>query len=195
LSNPVNCQPEHFRLEEGRPLAVEVGCGNGHFLSELARGRPDWHFLGIDLRASRILRAGRKAMLGGIGNLGFLVGDARLFLEGQIAPGRLAELYVNFPDPWPKYRHRRHRLNQPDFLALLVSRLAPGGRFCWTCDYYPQIVEVLAMLRRMAPSLLNAAGPCGFLRERDDLPETLYERKWRAEARPVFYLRMVKQDG
>lgn len=176
------------------PLAVEVGCGNGHFLVDHARHDPGTTFVGIDLAPKRVAKACEKAERAALPNLRFMLADALDALEESFAPASLAELFVNFPDPWPKYRHRHHRLNRAPFIELVLARLAPGGRFWWVCDFYPQVLDVA---RLVAPHVATGLVTPRFGRDvlSTACPEyraTLYERKWRAQGRDIFYLCYLK---
>jgi tRNA (guanine-N7-)-methyltransferase len=74
--------------------------------------------------------------------------DAVDVLQNEIAPDALAEVRIYFPDPWHKKRHNKRRLIQPEFLALLASRVASGGRLHlatdWA-DYAEHMQDVLAV--------------------------------------------------
>lgn len=174
------------------PLAVEVGCGNGHFLAELAQHNPDQDYLGIDLRSKRIAKSCRKVEKKGLTNLKFVLGDANQVLRTGFGAASLSTVYVNFPDPWPKYRHRRHRLNQRPFLQLALSRLAPGGSLMWASDYYPQILDVLHLCRPWLEQglLENSLLPDGFCEALPGYQPSLYEQKWRSLGLQIFYVRL-----
>jgi len=81
---------------------------------------------------------------------------------------------VFFPDPWPKKRHHKRRLLQPEFVALAASRLKTGGYFHvatdWA-DYAQQALDVMSA----APGLVNTAS--GFAPRPDTRPETKFERR------------------
>ncbi len=63
----------------------------------------------------------------GLTNVFLLRGDAVALLRERVPPASLAGIRIFFPDPWPKRRHHKRRLVQPDFVALAASRLEPGG--------------------------------------------------------------------
>lgn len=180
--------------EAGSPLLIEIGCGNGHFLTDYAVLYPETSCLGIDLRIKRIEKACRKADRRQLSNLRFMLGDAFSILS-ELPSGILVDrIAVNFPDPWPKYRHRDKRLNRSEAIALLLKRIAPGGDFIWVCDYYPQIVDVLLQLQPWVASGVfeNVHGWQGVGEGLEDYPRTLYEERWRALGRRIYYLRFVR---
>jgi len=173
------------------PVAVEVGCGNGHFLTELAQAEPGMNYIGIDIRFKRIEKSCQKVDKRGLQNIRFMLNDANEVLRSYFPVASIATFYVNFPDPWPKYKHRKFRLNQMLFIRLMTRCLQPGGDLWWVCDHYPQIVDVVTLCREVASLgyLENLHEPEGFSLEEPEYPPTLYEKKWRSEGRPIFYVR------
>jgi len=182
---------EVFSRERGS-LVLEAGCGNGHFLAEYARMFPLSDCIGIDIRERRIVRACRKAEI--IANLRFFRGDAFALLRGYFSNTEFTNIFVNFPDPWPKYRHRDKRLNTEGHLAELLARIAPGGALVWVSDYYPQIIDVLLLMQPFVRrgEFQNTFGRHGYGEGLADYPMTLYERRWRAMGRRIYYLRFEK---
>ena len=116
------------------PVVLEVGCGHGHFLEAYAMAHPAITCVGIDIESDRITRARRKRDRSGLTNLHFLRAEARLFLDTLPPEVRFAAVFILFPDPWPKLRHHKHRLMQPDFLAAVAARMTTGGRLYFRTD-------------------------------------------------------------
>ncbi|MDR2734414.1 MAG: methyltransferase domain-containing protein [Spirochaetota bacterium] len=177
-------------------LALEIGCGNGHFLLEYARLHPEQDCIGVDMKAKRIMKACRKADRLDMPNLRYILGDASALLGGFFSATLFAALLVNFPDPWPKYRHRDNRLNHPAKLDLMLSHIAPGGSLIWVSDYYPQIIDLLVMMlpRQERGEWANAFGQ-GYAEAIEGYPATLYESKWRAIGRRIYYLHFIRQTS
>jgi tRNA (guanine-N7-)-methyltransferase len=95
-------------------------------------------------------------------NLRVIAHDAVEVLEQQIAPASLNEVQLLFPDPWPKKRHHKRRIVQPDFVALLASRLTAGGRLHLATDWEPYAEEMLLVLNGCG-LLANCADASGFI--------------------------------
>lgn len=113
------------------PLAVDLGCGNGVFLSALARREPGWNVLGIEKKAYRVLQAHRRA--GDLPNARVVQGEAMEMMRGL--PGEsVAAAYLLFSDPWPKRRHAVRRLAQRELADLLGACLAAGGSLFFASD-------------------------------------------------------------
>jgi tRNA (guanine-N7-)-methyltransferase len=126
----------------GTSLILEIGCGHGHFLTAYAAAHPDQLCLGIDLRMERTDKALRKRDRASLGNLNFLRCDARNLLMELPSGVTLADIYILFPDPWPKKRHHKNRLLQTDFLSELGARAGQGSRLFFRTDYKPYFDEV-----------------------------------------------------
>jgi tRNA (guanine-N7-)-methyltransferase len=125
----------------GTSLILEIGCGHGHFLTAYAAAHPDQLCLGIDLRMERTDKALRKRDRASLGNLNFLRCDARNLLMELPSGVTLADIYILFPDPWPKKRHHKNRLLQTDFLSELGARAGQGSRLFFRTDYKPYFDE------------------------------------------------------
>lgn len=121
----------------GRMFVWEVGCGHGHFLTAYAQAHPEKLCVGIDLVAERIERAARKKNRAKLPNLFFVRAEARLFLETQPDAARASEVFILFPDPWPKLRHHKHRILQASFLSALAARAAEDCRVYFRTDFQP----------------------------------------------------------
>jgi tRNA (guanine-N7-)-methyltransferase len=121
-------------LSEGPEVVLEVGCGHGHFLTAYAEAHPAKLFLGLDIIAERIERATRKKNRARLANLHFFHASAEDFLATVPENARLSAVFVLFPDPWPKRRHHKNRLMQPDFLAQVAERAGQGMKLYFRTD-------------------------------------------------------------
>jgi tRNA (guanine-N7-)-methyltransferase len=128
-------------------LEVELGCGDASFLVEYARRNPEINFIGVERLLGRIQKLDRKGRRAGLANLRGVRIESAYFLQWLLPPRSAAALHVYFPDPWPKQKHRRHRLVGGNFPALARAALAPGGRIYLRtddADYFRQMTEVFA---------------------------------------------------
>ncbi|MDO8298823.1 tRNA (guanosine(46)-N7)-methyltransferase TrmB [Lacisediminimonas sp.] len=138
------------------PTVLEIGFGMGVTTAAIAAAMPDKNFIGVEVHTPGV---GSMLKLIGeqeLGNLRIIQHDAVEVMTHMIAPGSLAGVHVFFPDPWHKARHNKRRLIQGPFVALLASRLAPGGILHCATDweeYAQQMLEVLTA----EPALENTA--------------------------------------
>ena len=127
------------RLEQWYPdpvaLVLEIGCGHGHYLTAFAQQHPDCQCLGVDLVTKRIQKACLKRDKRKLENLQFLKAEVReLFMAW---PNRLTidRVFILFPDPWPKKRHIKNRIIQPELLRQLATRSRPAARLHFRTDH------------------------------------------------------------
>jgi tRNA (guanine-N7-)-methyltransferase len=114
-----------------QPLVLDLGCGNGVFLSGLAAARSEWNVLGIEKKDYRVRQARRRAE--NLNNARVVHGEVTEVLSG-LPPASVAHVYLLFNDPWPKRRHAVRRLVQDDFVSLLGSRLTADGIVFFASD-------------------------------------------------------------
>ncbi|MBI4754108.1 MAG: tRNA (guanosine(46)-N7)-methyltransferase TrmB [Betaproteobacteria bacterium] len=156
------------------PRVLEIGFGMGETTAAIAEARPDTDFLGIEVHSPGVGALLKLIDERGLTNLRVIQHDAVEVLRDMIPPASLAGVHVYFPDPWPKKRHHKRRLLAPPMVALLASRLAPGGYLhCATDwqDYAEQMLEVLAA----EPLLRNTAE--GFAPRPAWRPQTKFETR------------------
>ncbi len=128
LSDPAAYRGKFSELfGSSRPIKIEIGCGKGRFITELSRKDPDTDYIGIERYSSVLLYALKRLEDISLPNLLFLCEDASL-LDRIFAPGEVAAIYLNFPDPWPKDRHAKRRLLSPGFLKIYEDILPENGQ-------------------------------------------------------------------
>ena len=136
-----------------QPLEVELGCGDASFLVEYARRQPAKNFIGVERLLGRLQKLDRKGRRASLKNLCGIRIESAYFLRYLLPPHSAAALHIYFPDPWPKKKHRRHRLINEQFPALAHAALAPGGQvFLRTddADYFEQMNEVFGAAKEFA---------------------------------------------
>lgn len=116
-------------------LVLELGCGHGHFLTAFAQNEPQQPCLGIDVSSRRIRLARQKAEKRDLAQLLFLKAEAGECLEALPEQLRLVQVFMLFPDPWPKKRHRKKRMLQPALLDRLADKARPGATFHFRTDH------------------------------------------------------------
>ncbi len=161
-------------------LILEIGCGTGTSTLAMARAEPD-----LDVIAVEVYRRGLAQLLSAmdrsaadpeaVSNIRLIRGDGVDVLTDLLGTGALTGVRIFFPDPWPKARHHKRRLLQPDTFALIADRLRPGGVLHVATDhagYAEQIAE-----SGDAEPLLRRALPGESLPISVDRPATKYETK------------------
>lgn len=115
------------------PITLELGCGKAELSYGLAQMYPERNFLGIDLKMDRMWRPAKEAIHAGITNIGFLCLNL-LELEEHFAENEIDEIWITFPDPFPKNRQAKHRMLNPAFLDQYKMILKPGGILHYKTD-------------------------------------------------------------
>ena len=140
----------------GAPKIVEIGFGMGETTARIAAALPAQDFLGIEVHGPGVGSLCKLVADGGLGNVRIIQHDAVEVLRDMIGEGALAGVHVFFPDPWHKKRHHKRRIIQPDFVALVASRLAPGGYLHCATDW-AEYAEWMLQVLRGEPLLENIA--------------------------------------
>jgi tRNA (guanine-N7-)-methyltransferase len=128
-----------------QPLEVELGSGDGSFLIGYAQQFPELNLLGVERLLGRLRKIERKELRAGLQNLRLLRIEAAYCLEYLLPPNCAQALHIYFPDPWPKRKHRKHRLINARFPLLAERVLRAGGTIYLRtddADYFDQIQNV-----------------------------------------------------
>jgi tRNA (guanine-N7-)-methyltransferase len=158
------------------PRTLEIGFGNGESLVALAAAHQDRDYLGIEVHRPGVGHLMLRAEELGLANVRAICRDAVEVLQQCVAPGTLDEVLLYFPDPWPKKRHHKRRIVQPDFVTLVASRLRPGGTFRMATDWQPYAAHMLEVASS-CEALRNESPDGGFVPRPDSRPVTRFERR------------------
>lgn len=168
----VGAGPIDFLGAFGRraPVMLEIGFGNGDTLATLAAQHPENNYLGIEVHRPGVGRLLARLETEGLNNVRVLCADAREMLAQHVPDESLSAVYVLFPDPWPKKRHHKRRLVQPDFIELLRRKLKPGGRLYLATDWSTYAEHMQAVLAAQAQGFVSTDAV-------DTRPPTKYEAR------------------
>jgi tRNA (guanine-N7-)-methyltransferase len=152
------------------PVEIDLGCGDGAFLTAIARANLQHNFLGIERLLGRIRTVCRKIAQADLKNARVIRLPAAVALEHLIPSESVTAFHLLFPDPWPKRRHHRRRAFTIEFLRSLHRALVPGGLLHVATDhedYFRQIQRVTAATNNFRVSA-----------EEYDFPTTTFEKKF-----------------
>jgi len=193
---PLEQLPEQLDSQQlfGRPLpvALEIGCGTGHFVAELATRVADTGFIAIDIYNRGCYKTCRKVDLRQLDNVRVMRMEARDLLR-HMPENFLSAIYINCPDPWPKKRHRKRRLVNEDLLEQLRYVLKPGGRFYFVSDFGDYTAEVAALLevepgwQKLVSRRIDTPP--------EDYPVSKYMRRFLDQGEPLFYVEGCRKEG
>jgi len=166
------------KISSARKLVLEIGSGMGETTLEIAKAHPEADFVAVEVHGpgvGSLLNAIEREQ---IGNLRVIRHDALDVLEHMVGDGTLAAIHLFFPDPWPKKRHHKRRMVQPEFAALAARKLAPGGILHAATDW-PDYADYMQEVFSKEPLLEPAAA--GFAAR----PVTKFESRGQRLGHPI----------
>ncbi len=166
------------------PIVLEIGSGMGDATAAMAAADPGRDYLAVEVHTPGIANLLGLVERLGLGNVRVARGDA-LDLVRALPDGSLDAVHVFFPDPWPKSRHHKRRIIQPTHVALLRSRLTPGGTLHCATDW-AEYAESMRETLTADPGLVDVHG--GYAPRPEHRPVTKFERRALTAGRPVFDL-------
>ena len=171
---------------------LEIGFGNGETLIESAIQHREIDFLGIEVHqpgVGRLLSGIRKYELE---NIRVSCHDAVEVLQHQITDNSLGRVQILFPDPWPKKRHHKRRIVNPEFVRLLGKKLKTGGRLHLATDWQNYAEQMLDTMEQ-SPLYKNTAGT-GFAERPETRPLTKFEQRGQRLGHGVWDLIYARND-
>jgi len=169
---------QDFDARFGRqaPRVLEIGFGNGEALAWASEHDLSRDYIGVEVHGPGVGRLMNALAARGAANVRIYKHDAVEVLEQEIPAGTLAEARIWFPDPWHKKRHNKRRIIQPEFVAMLATRMATGGLLHLATDWEPYAQHMLEVMEA-APDWRNAVGPGQYAEKPDWRIETHFERR------------------
>jgi tRNA (guanine-N7-)-methyltransferase len=179
--NPLFVPPDYFQeLPEvfpasTRPLEIDLGCGDGTFLTGMAAQHPERDFLGVERMLGRVDKTARKIQRMQLPNARIMRLESSYTVAALLPSARVSRLHLLCPDPWPKKKHAARRLvNQSDFLDGLTRILTPGGEFLLKTDDEPYFEDALASLATRTHQFTRLDWPADAF----FYPTTDFEQSW-----------------
>ncbi|MBC8019071.1 MAG: tRNA (guanosine(46)-N7)-methyltransferase TrmB [Verrucomicrobia bacterium] len=173
------------------PLILEIGCGVGDFAARMATLHPQWNYLALDYYNKGCLKTCKRADKAGLDNLRVVRDEARSFMERCIPRQSLRAVIINCPDPWPKIRHRKRRLVNPEFMGYLEKFMVPGADLYFATDFVDYGLDVAALMPGMA-GFENAIAPDPYRHMLEEYPLSKYMLKFMAEGKQIYYIHYRK---
>ena len=177
-------------FSEAKPLVMEIGFGMGKATWQIARDRPQYNYLGVEVHGPGVGKLIMELRGNDLENLRIIQHDAVEVLAAMIPEGSLTGLHLFYPDPWPKKRHHKRRLMRQPIVDLMISRLAPGGYLYFVTDieeYGRSTLDLLSSCR----GIVNEYE--GFAPRIEWRPETKFEAKAGKAGRSAFELYYSKK--
>jgi tRNA (guanine-N7-)-methyltransferase len=175
-------------FSQNNPLTVEIGAGTADLSVALARANHQCNYVAMDVKSDRLYTGAKVALAEKLGNIVFV--RAQLRQMGELfGRGVIDELWITFPDPYPRDRSAKHRLTHPNFLKVYAKLLAPNGvlrfktdnreLFLWSLE---QLVTQGWQVQELSFDLHSSDLPAGYK------ITTHFERKFLAQDMPINYI-------
>ena len=139
---------ENVPASSGR-VHLEIGCGSGRYLIEWAQENPQDSFIGLELRYKRLVLAAKKIEQQTISNI-ILMREHGEFIDEYLPHNSIDCMHINFPDPWSKKAHRKHRILSAEFLSRILLLFRSKGELRFKTDhleYFETVTEILQQLK------------------------------------------------
>lgn len=179
--------PDEIFRSEASFHVLELGSGWGEFALTWLADHPDHEYLALEVKGDRVHRTLKGMDRAGLDRLRILPVNFNWFLEELLPEHAFDLIVVNFPDPWPKRRHWKHRLVQTGFPERMARFLRPGGRIHLATDYSPYARRMLHIMRN-SPLFEPVFPAPHYVRDRPEgYPPTRFEEMQREQGyRPWF---------
>ncbi len=176
-----------------RPLCLEVGCGIGDFIVQLASRHPERNFIAIDIFNQGCRQTSSRVEDAGLTNIIVMRMEARFLMHHHLGAESLQAIYINCPDPWPKKRHRKRRLLNQEFLNLALYCLKPDGELHFATDFVDYGETAGELLAGDARFYNLHSTP--HTHELGDYPISKYMRRFLDQGQPIYFCHYRKKPG
>ncbi len=177
--------PEAGPIALDGPTVLEIGFGGGEHLIAKAQAAPEMRFIGVEPFLNGVASCLRHIEAAGATNVRLHQGDARDVLA-RLPEAGLAQVYVLFPDPWPKARHWKRRLIQPAFVAELARVVQPAGVVRFATDWAHYAAWTLAMFHNEPAFAWTAERAADWRAPWPGHVPTRYEQKRLGDCAPIY---------
>ena len=133
---------ELFPSMNPKEVVFEIGSGMGEATSQIAANNPETAYVAVEVHKPGLGALIIRAENLGVRNLKIINADIFEVLTKHVSDHSIDAFHIFFPDPWPKRKQHKRRLLQPNFIAILATKLKHGGRINIATDWYPYAQEI-----------------------------------------------------
>lgn len=179
-------------LTEGKPIFIEYCSGNGDWVVEKAKQSPHALWIAVEKRFDRVQKIWKKRVKYQLTNLLIVYGDALDFSKYYLSDQMISGCFVNFPDPWPKGKHAKHRLFQKTFIDQLHRVLLENANVTIATDDALWAQRILAQFAN-TEEFKSLFGDLGFVTEWPNYGSSYFDQLWRQKGKTIHYLSFLKK--
>jgi tRNA (guanine-N7-)-methyltransferase len=174
------------------PIDIEYCSGNGAWIIDKAKQHPERNWIAVEKRFERVRKIWSKMRNLRLDNLLIVCGEASDFTRYYLNDHSIANVYVNFPDPWPKGKHVKHRLFQESFVKE-IARITQAGSSATIVTDDPLWAERIGLAMR-SQELWNPVFPAPFyITEWPNYGTSYFDELWRQKGCTIHYLQFTNQ--
>ncbi len=175
------------------PVKLEYCSGNGSWIVEKAMNEPDVNWVAVEIRFDRVRKIWAKKKNRGLNNLFIICGEALTFAHHYLPDSSICEIFVNFPDPWPKDRHAKHRLIRPRFIEENARCLKSNAMMTLVTDdevYCTQMIDT--MLENI--SFRSCYPEPYFITDVKDYGSSFFCNLWENKGKTIRHMQFMCED-
>ncbi|MES0491162.1 MAG: hypothetical protein ABUK01_14285 [Leptospirales bacterium] len=169
-----------------KEFSLEIGSGWGEFTLANAQKNSEVLTIALEKKKPRILRSVKNQIKKEIENVRWMIIDISWYFEGIFSAEQFDSIIINFPDPWPKAKHHKHRFLKPDMVAELSKISKPGALLQYGTDYWPYMESGLTLLENSG-YWENTFSPLTVRRSIPDRPVSFFQRIKKEEGENVYF--------
>lgn len=168
------------------PVAIEYCSGNGAWIANKALENPDINWVAVEMKFARVRKIWSKIKNLGLKNLLLVCGEANMATARYFPATSVSQVYINFPDPWPKKRHAKHRLIQPAFADQLSRILKERKSLTFVTDDVPYSEWLIEVMGNHGDFVSAYPDPY-YLTEEPNYGTSYFDELWRSKGRSIRY--------
>jgi tRNA (guanine-N7-)-methyltransferase len=174
------------------PVNIEYCAGNGTWIAEKALAEPNINWVAVEIQFKRVRKIWSKMKNRNLSNLLIICGEASLATRHYIPSESVNETFINFPDPWPKRRHAKHRIIAPPFLDELYRILKKEGKNTFVTDDKDSSERAIAEFGEH-PHFESHLPPPYYRMEMEGYGTSFFEELWRSKGKEILYHQFIKR--
>lgn len=169
------------------PLCVEYCSGNGAWIADKAKKFPMINWIAVEKKFVRARKIWSKIKNMGLSNLLVICGEAKHVTKLYFSDQTMDHLYINFPDPWPKKRHEKHRIIQPEFVSEMWRILREGQSLTFVTDDQQYSAWLINIMQSRHSGFASQFPDPYFVTEQPEYGSSYFDELWRAKGREIRY--------
>lgn len=168
-------------------VVIEYCSGNGQWICDRAKQNPSIFWVAVEKRFDRARKIWLRLHREEISNLFVVCGEAVVFSRHYVPKNSVSEIFVNFPDPWPKLRHAKHRVIRDEFLKEVEEILIPTGKAILTTDDFPY-AELMMQTVSLRPNWRSLLPSPGYATDWPDYGASYFHDLWKQKGRTIYHM-------